>query len=72
MSLWEDYYADYAYEINNPCNYEVWRTKDGKLIPVKEMTTQHIQNCMNFLDEDDEWCEVFQAELLRRKKKGEL
>ena len=72
MSLWADYYADYVYEINNQCNYEVWRTKDGKSIPIKDMTTQHIQNCMNFLDEDDEWREVFQAELLRRKKKGEL
>jgi len=27
----------------------IWTTKDGKQIPVKEMTTQHIKNCINML-----------------------
>lgn len=28
----------------------VWETKDGKLIPLKEMTTEHIVNAVNYFD----------------------
>lgn len=28
----------------------VWETKDGKLIPLKEMTTEHIINAINYFD----------------------
>jgi hypothetical protein len=27
-----------------------WKTKDGRVIPVKEMTTMHIQNTIAFLE----------------------
>jgi hypothetical protein len=27
----------------------IWRTKDGKLIPVKEMQTAHLMNCIHFI-----------------------
>ena len=28
----------------------VWETKDGNLIPLKEMTTEHIINAINYFD----------------------
>jgi hypothetical protein len=28
----------------------VWKTKDGKVIPLQEMTTEHIVNVMNMLE----------------------
>lgn len=27
-----------------------WETKDGKRIPLKEMTTEHIMNAINYFD----------------------
>ena len=30
-------------------NYEIWQTKNGKEIPIKEMTTRHIKNCLKLL-----------------------
>lgn len=31
----------------------VWKTKDGKVIPLQEMTTEHIVNVMNMLERND-------------------
>lgn len=31
---------------------EIWRTKDGREIQIKDMTTQHIKNCIKALKED--------------------
>lgn len=30
----------------------IWRTKDGKEIQIKNMTTQHIKNCIKALKDD--------------------
>ena len=30
-----------------------WKTKDGKQIPIKDMTTQHIINAINKMTEND-------------------
>ena len=32
--------------------YDYWRTKDGKEIAIKDMTTEHIKNCIKALQED--------------------
>ena len=35
-----------------------WKTKDGKLIPLKEMTTEHIINAIAYFDKFYEMREV--------------
>jgi hypothetical protein len=29
----------------------IWRTRDGRLIPVRQMTTDHIINCIRLIQE---------------------
>ena len=83
MSMGREFLADYAWEIEQAMNYEediwneaqngVWETKDGRLIPVEEMTTEHINNTIAFIKRnwDNEiyqpWIDVFNEELERRK-----
>ena len=71
MSLFDDM-ADYQFEGYFPFGIpgEVWHSKYGN-IPVREMTTRHIKNCMKIVGEDDEWYRVFQQELERRADNGE-
>lgn len=63
--------ADYAFErdypfgIPNPKN-PIWKTRSGKELPIRNMTTQHIRNCMRLVGEDDMWYDAFAAELERR------
>lgn len=35
-----------------------WKTKDGKQIPIKDMTTQHIINAINRMTENDRLSEL--------------
>lgn len=35
-----------------------WKTKDGKQIPIKDMTTQHIINAINRMTENDRRSEL--------------
>ena len=47
----------------------IWVTGAGEAIPVAEMDTDHIQNCLNYLkreDGDPGWIEIFKAELVKR------
>ena len=37
----------------------VWQTRDGKKIPVEEMTDEHIHNCLRFIAERDELEEAY-------------
>lgn len=70
MGLWSDYESeavfgrDYPHGV--PCG--VWTTASGKEIPLKEMETAHIKNCMRLIGEDDPWYGHFQKELKRRKE----
>ena len=56
MSLGSELLADYAFELEYPFGVagEVWTTKDRRKIAVKDMTTQHIINCMRIVGKDDD------------------
>lgn len=47
---------------------KIWKTKDGKYMHVKDMTTKHIMNCLKFCDSyaNDTWGVIFNQELKRR------
>lgn len=71
MSLYDDFIADYQFEIDFPYGVpcDTWTTKDGTEIPISEMTTSHIKNCirmLNNVENADGWIEVFKKELSRR------
>lgn len=68
MSLWSDYEADYVFERNFPhgVNNDEWRTRDGKVLKVKDMTSEHIRNCMRMIGKSDDFYYVFEAELEKR------
>lgn len=72
MSLWDDFEADAAFAwdfpFGIPCNH--WTMKDGTSIPLEEMTTSHIRNCMRLVGEDDAWYGRFQKELEGRGEGG--
>lgn len=64
----------YAEQIANEAEMGIWTTKDGRQIPVEEMTTRHIKNTIAYLKRlDDEvyelWIDVFEEELNRRKQR---
>lgn len=69
MSLGSEFLSDYAFETEYPFGIagKVWTTKDRRKIAVKDMTTQHILNCMRIVGEDDEWYYVFKNELESRE-----
>ena len=64
------------YEEINIRNMErrVWTMRDGKEIPLSDMTTKHIQNCIRMLERgtpDDiaeMWVRTFTEELNRREE----
>ena len=58
----------------------IWETKDGTLIPVSDMSTNHIQRCIFCIKKykfryewivsfGKEWLEIFEDELTFRRKK---
>ena len=82
MSLGEEYLVEYAFErqiaeniadaIWHEAQGKVWETKDGRLIPVEEMTTSHIKNTIAYIKRNwdvelyQPWLDVFNDELERR------
>ena len=69
MSLWDDYEADaiFAKDFPHGVPCDTWVTKDGEKVKVKDMTTQHICNCMRVVGEDDPWYGRFAQEISRRE-----
>lgn len=68
MSLYDDYYADIQFAMNFPhgVNNDEWKTREGKVLKVKDMSTAHIKNCMRMIGKTDDFYYVFEAELNRR------
>ena len=68
MSLYDDYYADIQFAMNFPhgVNNDEWRTREGKVLKVKDMSTAHIKNCMRMIGKIDDFYYAFEAELRRR------
>ena len=65
-----DYFED-LYLIDEIANKhaKIWTTMNGERIHVKDMTTKHLQNTINFLirnDGDKEWIDILKEELSRR------
>lgn len=53
---------DFPHGVNN----DEWRTREGKVLKVKDMTTAHIKNCMRMIGEKDDFYYVFENELKKR------
>lgn len=72
MSLWDDYKIDVMFSEQYPhgVNNDEWRCRDGRVIKLKDMTTDHIRNCMRIITENDDFWYVFEAELKRRGEKA--
>lgn len=68
MSLYSDYATEIAFAEQYPhgVNNDEWRTRDGRILKLKDMTTAHITNCMNMIGESDDFYYAFRAELERR------
>ena len=79
MSLGSDWIADHIFDpeaerisIDREACEGIWRTKDGREIPVQMMTTNHIKNTIAYLKRIDcidmyaPWIITFQEELERR------
>ena len=72
MSLYSDFEAEYAFEMDYPFGLpsEWWTKRDGSKIRVADMTAAHIENCMRLVGEDDAWYHYFMQELNKRKGTG--
>jgi len=40
------------FEDFEPETFDEWHTKDGRIIPIKNMTTQHIKNCIKMINDN--------------------
>lgn len=86
MSYGRECEAEYAYEIEqaqsrwelvcervqNLIVHRMWCCKDGRLMSVEDMTTSHIQNCINMLERNNnpfkkDYIQMFNNELERRQ-----
>lgn len=74
-----DYKPLQMVEINTLLNNEVWVTAYRQQIPVREMSTSHINNCIkcilgkgksiipkDYLGGHDKWLKIFNNELINR------
>lgn len=52
--------------------YPEWVTRDGKHIPVGEVTDSHLENLLNFLPENTAWHKAFEYEKTYRRLKEKL
>lgn len=66
----------YREEQKELINDGTWKTSDGKLIEICDMTDHHIENVVNYIESQDddllykeEWLELFREEQKARKKK---
>lgn len=75
MGIGAEMMDDFAFERDYPFGIPslinpVWVARDGRRIPLDEMTEAHILNCMRIVGEDCQWHWAFQKEIERRKQSG--
>lgn len=76
---------DFEYDdIRDECHYSlrsitypVWRTREDELIPIKDMETSHIKNCIHMIHRKNgtwrhQYLRYFENELRRRKHEKEI
>ena len=68
-----DYFEDLYLidELADKCT-KIWTTVNGRRIHIKDMTTKHLQNTINFLtknDGDKEWIDILEEEFGRRAER---
>lgn len=66
----EDYWG-YPFEEPTPPLPTKWKTKDGQVLPITEMDTGHIQNCIRLLQKhkpESRSIDAFRNELARREQ----
>ncbi len=83
MGLGSEYLADYAYEREQALKLwekasiyaikGIWHTKDGRMLFVKDMTTQHIHNCIRMMERNNNpllgvYRPMFEKELAEREE----
>ena len=68
MSMGSEWLADHAYELYHkpPIDTSKWKTKDGRVLNICDMTNEHIKNCMNMVGEENPYWWPFAKELLKR------
>lgn len=90
MSLGSEILAEYAYERDEAqkkwehivlkatvdASHGIWRTRDGRVMLVGEMSTEHIINCIRMLERNSNplleiYRPMFEKELAERKDKEE-
>lgn len=66
-------------ELERDLDARVWVTRDGTRIPLREMPTGHIANCLAYLSKrafhpplGERWAAVFREELARRDHEREV
>ena len=84
MGLGSDYvsemeaeYGALEYHIENEARQGVWTTKEGKRIPIRQMSTRHLENTIRMLERNNSgdiyfpWICRMQEELDRRMREIE-
>lgn len=69
MNLWEDYNADLQWA-RDRASLGVWLTAEGEEVLIRDMTTQHIKNCIAMLQkhgDEEKYISIFEQELEKRK-----
>lgn len=87
MSIGSDYLADTEFErdvainrweklsikVQSDIMHGLWRTADGRILSVHEMSSNHIRNCMAMLKRnnnpfEEQYRKMFENELAERKE----
>jgi hypothetical protein len=68
LSYYKDDFNYWDFVAAEPSDQIFWTTRDGESIPVRDMTSDHIKNCLSYFSPrlPAFWLEVFRRELQQR------